>query len=272
MHGRIGGLCSPFRARANQARSGAVLGVRVRSILTSFVVPPIGLLLLALVCAVLAARSGVRLTWRRRLGDLAGLSLVLLTALSLPVVASALLASLSVPVGEGSAGAIVILGGDVVRQPGDGVVIGPLTLERLRAGAALHRKTGLPILVTGGVVDGTSRPVGVLMADSLRQDFGVPVRWVEQASYDTWENAAFSQRMLAAAGVQRVLLVTHAWHMRRSVLAFTRQGLTPLPAPVRTDLWPRFVASEFMPRPSAWLNSYFALHEWIGLVWYAVRG
>ncbi len=245
----------------------------LRSVLTTLVVPPISLLLLALCCTIFAARPGVRLLWRRRFGTVAGLSLVVLTLLSLPVVGTALLASLGVPSAEpGAAGAIVILGGDVQRLPDNGVAIGPLTLERLRAGAALHRQTGLPILVTGGIVDGTSRPVGALMADSLRTDFGVPVRWVEQKSFDTWENAAFSQPMLASAGVKRVLLVTHAWHMRRSILAFERQGMVPVAAPVRPDLWPRITPSEFVPRVSAWTTSYFALHEWLGLAWYARRG
>ena len=245
----------------------------LRSVLTTLVVPPISLLLLGLCCVILATRPGVRLLWRRRFGALAGLSLVLLTLLALPVVGTALIASLSVPPADpAGAGAIVILSGDVQRLPDDGVAIGPLTLERLRAGAALHRRTGLPILVTGGVVDGTSRPVAALMADSLRTDFGVPIRWVEQVSFDTWENAAFSQPMLAAAGVQRVLLVTHAWHMRRSILAFERHGMVPVAAPVRPDLWPRYTASEFVPRVSAWVNSYFALHEWVGLAWYARRG
>ena len=249
------------------------MGVSVlRSVLTTLVVPPISLLLLALCCAILAAYPSVRMSWRRRFGGVAALALVLLTVLSLPVVGTALLASLDVAsVPPGDAGAIVILGGDVQRLQDDGVAIGPLTLERLRAGAALHRQTGLPILVTGGVVDGTSRPVGALMADSLRADFGVPVRWVEQVSFDTWENAAFSLPMLASAGVQRVLLVTHAWHMRRSILAFEHYGMVPVAAPVRPDLWPRMTPSEFVPRVSAWVNSYFALHEWLGLAWYARR-
>ncbi len=245
----------------------------LRALLTSLVVPPVSLLLLALVCAAIAARPGIRLSWRRRLSDLAGLSLVMLTVLALPVVGNTLLASLNVPDGarEG-AGAIVILGGDVQRLPGDGVTVGPLTLERLRAGAALHRQTGLPILVTGGTVDGTSRTVGALMAESLSTDFGVPVRWVESISFDTWENASMSRPMLAAAGVRRVLLVTHAWHMRRGLLAFARAGLDAVPVPVRPEPGGRLTPGEFLPRVSAWTNSYFALHEWIGLAWYAVRG
>ena len=253
------------------------MGWRMRLVLTSLLLPPTGLAVAALLFAVLAARPGIRLARRRAAGTLAGLCLVALVLLSLPVVSSSLLAALDVGepadrVSAAGAGAIVVLGGDVVRLPAGGLALGPLSLERLRAGAALHRRTGLPILVTGGLVDGTARPVGTLMAESLRADFGVPVRWTEDVSFDTWENASLSAPLLSAAGVRRVLLVTHAWHMRRSVQAFQHHGLVPVAAAVRLDPWPRLVPSEFLPRPSAWMNSYFALHEWLGQAWYAVRG
>ena len=247
----------------------------MRSILTSLLLPPTGLAVAALMLAVLATRG----SWRRRqmARTLAGLCLVALVLLSLPVVAGSLLATLGTgqaadSVSPAGAGAIVVLGGDVVRLPDGGVTLGPLSLERLRAAAGLHRRTGLPLLVTGGIVDGTARPVGTLMAESLRTDFGVPVRWIEDASFDTWENAAFSAPMLTAAGVRRVLLVTHAWHMRRSLRAFQHHGLVPVAAAVRLDTGPRLVASEFLPRPSAWVGSYFAIHEWVGQAWYALRG
>ena len=45
---------------------------------------------------------------------------------------------------------------------------GFLTLDRLRAGAALHRRTGLPILVTGGSLQPDRPAIATVMADSLR--------------------------------------------------------------------------------------------------------
>ena len=44
-----------------------------------------------------------------------------------------------------------------------------------------------------------------------------------------------------------------------------------MPAPLRFDPAPRFAFDAFMPRATAMLNSYFALHEWIGCVYYALR-
>ena len=71
-----------------------------------------------------------------------------------------------------------------------------MTLERLRKGAQLHRKTGLPILVTGGGVAEVPVPVGTLMARTLRTDFGIDPKWVETQSTTTYENAEFSARIL----------------------------------------------------------------------------
>lgn len=210
------------------------------------------------------------LLFRRRGRAVAAILLLPLVLLSVPAVSQALLRSLDVPVtvDDGPApGAIVVLSGDVERSL-EGADIGPLTLERERAAAALARRTGLPLLVSGGVVTAPP-PVAEMMATSLPADFGIPVRWVESKSLTTWDNARFSVPMLRAAGIERVYLVTHAWHMRRSLLAFRRAGMDGVPAPVRLDPAPRW---DLVPRASAWERSYYALHEWLGLLYYSVRG
>ena len=244
----------------------------LRAAITALLVPPANLAVIGLLACLVAGR-GMRGRRARRVAILCLGGLVLL---SLPVVASALLASLDpgpAPSPASPPAAIVVLGGDVQRvAEAPGVEIGPLTLERVRTGAALARATHLPLLVSGGVVDRTALPVATLMQTSLEEDFKVAVRWQEAVSFDTWENAERSAAMLRADGVQSVFVVTHAWHMRRAVLAFRRHGMAAVPAPVRRDRWPGLVPTEFLPRASAWLTSYFALHEWAGLAWYSVRG
>jgi uncharacterized SAM-binding protein YcdF (DUF218 family) len=168
--------------------------------------------------------------------------------------------------------AIVILGGDVAKttQP-PFARIGRLTLDRLRAGADLQRRTGLPILVTGGLVESHPVPVGTLMANSLRDDFRVPVAWVEDASVDTWENAALSAEILKKQGIRSIFVVTHGWHMRRALMAFRHTGLTVTAAPSSIESAFDPIASDFLPHVSALLNCFWAVHEWIGCAWYALR-
>lgn len=234
-------------------------------------VPPVNLVLVALAGMALARRrprAGRRVT----LG-----ALLLMLVLALPVTATLLLASLEHGLGGGPAGAvpqaIVILGGDAAP---DGPAPqrsapGGLTLERLRGGAALARATHLPVLVTGGVVGADGPPVALLMAQSLAADFGVPAHWVEARARDTWQNAAFSAAILRRDGIGTVYVVTHAWHMRRALIAFRAAGLAAVPVPLLAEHELRLGAGSFAPRMTAWLRSYFALHEWIGCAWYALR-
>jgi uncharacterized SAM-binding protein YcdF (DUF218 family) len=240
---------------------------------TAVVVPPLNLLPLGL--------AGLALSWRRpRFGRLLmAVSLIGLFVFSLPVTSRTLITSLewSLPRAppDQPPGAIVILGGDAGYGTGAGLEtgtgIGPLTFERLRAGALMQRRTGLPVLVTGGVLEPGAEPIAAQMARGLRDEFGVPVRWIEPASDDTWQNAEFSAALLHAAGINSVFLVSHAWHLRRGAMAFAHFGIATTPAPLRFDRPPRFNFDEFMPHASAVLDSYFALHEWIGIFYYALR-
>jgi uncharacterized SAM-binding protein YcdF (DUF218 family) len=245
------------------------------AVATVLLVPPVNLVLLALAGMALARRRPVA---GRRLTCSALLALLLL---AMPIVPGLLLRGLERGIGPPGAQsaplpapqAIVILGADATATgPGPGQAqVGALTLERLRGGAALARASGLPVLVTGGVVSEAGPPVAMLMARSLAEDFSTPARWVEPASKTTWENAAFSAAMLRREGIGTVLLVTHAWHMRRALIAFRAVGLTALPAPLPPERAPRLTWGSVVPRVSAWERGYFALHEWIGCAWYALR-
>lgn len=225
--------------------------------------------------ASLALLGFVAVAVRRR-----GLALVLLgglVLLSMPAVSETLLAALDPAEGimeQGAAGgaapgAIVILSADVDRLR-EGNDVGALTLERERAGAALARRTGLPVLVTGGLVVGPT-PVAELMVRSMEADFGIRPKWVEATSPTTWENAAFSAPLLRADGIGRVYLVTHAWHMRRALMAFRKAGVDAVAAPVRMDPSPQWRLSSVLPKASSWERSYLALHEWVGLAYYSWR-
>lgn len=245
------------------------------SILKALVLPPASPLLLCLLGALL---------WRARprLGKgLVTLGIVLLAGLSMPVVGTALLASVEAqpPLTEermdATVGAIVILGSGLRLGTPDfgGDAIGGATLERVRYGAWLRRKTGLPILVSGGKPQRTEQSEAWHMKRALEGEFGVPVRWAEEASLNTWENALMSARILQPAGIDRVYLVTNAAHMARARQVFEAAGLAVVPAPTgyRATTSAALQVTDFLPRAGGLSRSRDALHEILGRQWYRVR-
>jgi uncharacterized SAM-binding protein YcdF (DUF218 family) len=172
--------------------------------------------------------------------------------------------------------ALVILGGGAVVDgpPQDRRErLAPRSLQRVLAGARLAKTTGLPVLVSGGGTPWLRATEAALMREVLERDLGVAVRWLEDASRDTAENASGSAAMLRADGIDSIVLVTHAYHMRRSVAAFEAAGLRVLAAP---HDWrggagaPR--ASDFWPSASAVELTWLAAHELAGRAWYRLLG
>jgi len=245
--------------------------VFIKNVFVSLLLPPFGFVTLTLL-AILLPASMMRA--RRVLIALSTAGLILL---GMPVVADRILNRLEqdlprTPSPTAPPAAIVVLGAEI-RRTSDipEAVVGPLSLERLRIAAQLHRRTGLPVLISGGALQPDLPSIADIMAGTMRDDFLTPVAWTENRSRDTWENARFSAEILKAAGIGSVYVVTHAWHMKRALLAFARTGLTATAAPTPPDERDGAILDDFLPRASTWTVSYFALHEWIGYAWYALR-
>jgi len=170
--------------------------------------------------------------------------------------------------------AIVILGGGTYfhapEYAGQDTIIDQ-TLPRLRYGAKLHREDGTPILVTGGKPLDNELSEAQQMRTSLLQDFHVPVRWTEDASDNTLENARNSFQVLQKAGIRRIFLVTHGWHMPRAAMTFRHVGFEVVEAPVAFTTRYQIDLLAFLPRAEALRDSKIFVHEIIGLLWYGVK-
>ncbi len=244
----------------------------IPKLISSVLLIPFNLLILFGVGIVLLPR-------RPRLGrNLILIAWLTLWTLSTPVISASLLQSLEktpplqldqLPT---DVDAIIVLGGGTYcNAPEYGQdTVSTDALERLRYAAELHRRTGKPILVTGGKLANTIAEAA-FMKETLEHDFRVPVRWLEDQSHDTMENARFSAVVLTGQGIQRIFLVTHAWHMPRAQAAFEKAGFQVVPAPTKFTTHCRWTPLVLLPNSSALTVSANALHEWIGLLWYQVR-
>lgn len=121
--------------------------------------------------------------------------------------------------------AILVLGGGMKpRAPEYGVSdLTPASYQRLRYGVWLARATAAPLGFSGGLGwaqrDGET-PEARIAERVAQEEFGTRLRWVEDLSRDTHENAARSAALLRSAGVRKVVVVTHAWHMPRALRSF----------------------------------------------------
>lgn len=247
----------------------------INNLLSALLLPPLNGLLPAVLGIVLWHARPRLARWLVIVGVL------LLSALSLGVVARALLAPLEArhpPLLPAAAArlpvdAIVVLGAGRYRLPPELAAddVAGSALERLRYGALLARASGRPLLVSGGAPEGGARSEGEAMRDALQRDFGVSVRWVEASSANTFENARASAAMLLPQGARRIALVTHAWHMPRAVAAFETAGFAVLPAPTAYRAARPLLATDFLPRAGAMNEASVALHEWLGIAWYTLR-
>lgn len=173
-----------------------------------------------------------------------------------------------------TAQAIVVLGATRYPEAPEygGDTISSLGLERLRYAAWLKRRTGLPILASGGRPLGEKKAEAELMQEVLKE-FGTPATWLETESRNTFENARNSAAILKHQGIDTIFLVTSAFHLPRAVEAFKYQGLTVIPAgtrftrqgPLESGLF------AFLPNPAALCRTSLALHEFLGRLWYRLR-
>jgi uncharacterized SAM-binding protein YcdF (DUF218 family) len=221
------------------------------------------------------------------------LSTIALVALSLPLTAHQLMNGLEsfskppelVPMAEKGPQASLYVPQNSLKDPPEAIVVlgsGRYTeapeydladtvstqgLERLRYAAFLQRKTGLPILVSGGAPGGEDTAEAEHMQAVLSEDFHANVKWVERESRNTVENARYSQALLMPAKVRHIYLVTHAWHMRRAARAFESVGLKVTPAPTGFHTLGRAVrlSGAYLPSAQGMYFTSLALHERLGL-------
>jgi uncharacterized SAM-binding protein YcdF (DUF218 family) len=247
---------------------------------------PLGLASVSLIVALVTL-------WKRpRIAAIAiSLSLILLLVCSNAWVAKSLVRSLewqNIPLAQiPQAEAIVVLGGATksgawprptvdLSESGDRVIYA----------AQLYRQKKAPIIIlSGGRIDwrGSGSPESADMATILTS-IGIPTEVIiqEPDSLNTYQNAVNVRKILESRSIKKVLLITSAMHLPRSLKIFQRQGIDVIPAP--TDfLVSRDDFQELTNTPKAAILNLFpdtnnlnqftnALKEYIGSFVYSLRG
>jgi uncharacterized SAM-binding protein YcdF (DUF218 family) len=255
--------------------------------LTALLLPPVPLLLLMLLGAaaawrrpvwgwllLLAGAAGIWLSSTTAMGD--WLQRQLLYPLRAPSMQDLQQLQAARRGANPATSAIVVLGsGREGYAPEYGTAnLRPQAMERLRYGLWLAHETGLPVAYSGGT--GYAQVAGPAEADIAAQiaarDFARPLKWTEATSRDTRENAERSVALLRAAGVTRIVLVTHGWHMRRSQRAFDNAivrsggGIALMVAPMGLARDESAGALRWLPSGVGFTDTRDALREYLALL------
>lgn len=246
-------------------------------IIKTLILPPASLLILAILGLIIHSK-------RQKPGiSLIAFSLLALTILSLPLV-SVFLTSIqethpaiyNSQLQQTNAQAIVVLGGGTrssAPEYNNRTIIHNRVFDRLRYAVRLARKTGLPLLASGGkVVDRNQPSEAELMQETLINDFQFKATWLEVKSRNTAENAHYSYALLGKENITQIILVTHALHMARAVQQFQNAGFQVTPAPTAfISHLGQITVFDFIPSAPALGESSMALHEFLGRWWYQFR-
>jgi uncharacterized SAM-binding protein YcdF (DUF218 family) len=213
-------------------------------------------------------------------GSVVGIIIIVSTPLAgdlaLASLESSVLPAEGVP---GRADSIVVLSAGLRfdDEAGESARLDESSMNRCLQAARLYRQAGrCRIILTGGKLD-PNEPgptYAAAMRDFLRE-LGIPLddMLLEEKASSTFENALFTRPILDRDGTGRVWLVTDASHMPRARGCFRALGIDVLPAPCNylSRGW-RLESTSFLPSSSGAARFSRASHEWLGRIWYRLRG
>jgi uncharacterized SAM-binding protein YcdF (DUF218 family) len=187
----------------------------------------------------------------------------------LPAVPHIHLATASTTFKQQQVQAIIVLGGGAETRSREYDKPHPsgATIARMHYGMVLAKSTGLPVGFSGGVgwaADASSDTEAQAVQRWMAQLGMGPLRWSESNSRDTHENAVMTAALLRKDGIERIALVTNAWHMPRAQRAFEKAGLSVTPAPMGYTEPVYSAGLEWLPSADGLRHSRQILRELLG--------
>lgn len=239
------------------------------------------LLLAGVTAGVALATSAKTRRWGERLliGFVAGYWL-----LATPWFSGLLLAGLDsgyspVSSDPGQVDAIVVLGGGAATyraRRAELQVLSNASAERALEAARLYRLVHPSWVIVSG---GGSKPGQLPESRAIRSaliELGVPESVIaeESASGDTYEQALELGPLTRELAVEKIMLVTSPFHMRRALAVFKRSGLDPVPSPSTLEEMDGEIGivASLLPTNDALQGSELASREYLALVYYWIRG
>lgn len=242
--------------------------------LTGALANPLGLLFLA----VLTGTTVISISRRKGKTFWAGISIISIATLgtillSTPAISGYLLSKLETEtpdLPDGQTGvAVLVLSGGFTRLPDGTAEPGPFTVQRLVEGAALARRGGWPLILSGGLsLEGGDSLARSMERKLIHLGYNVPVL-LEERSRTTWENMIFSSELARREGFDHIIVVTNSFHMKRSLwMARKTMAMAVYPYPIGPLGDRSRDILRWIPSIEGLKDSTLAWREWLGLFVY----
>jgi uncharacterized SAM-binding protein YcdF (DUF218 family) len=145
------------------------------------------------------------------------------------------------------------------------------TLSRMLAAAKLQLKKGIPIIVSHGKDPKSNLSKGSIIMQYL-VEFGIPRNKIilEEKSRNTFENAKYSIELCIKNDFRTPIVVTSAYHMKRSLLSFNKLQKKVVAYPAHFLSWENrdYSWESFLPKSKNLMNTSTVFKEYLGLVFY----
>ena len=151
--------------------------------------------------------------------------------------------------------------GDVIIILGGGGEIG--YFDRLISGYNLYKQLKVPLLLTGRDNE-SDRAKTILMQMGLPEEDIIQ----ELDSKDTYENSLYAKQIIEEKGFKSPILISSAYHLRRAIFLFERQGIRVVPVlcDLKTKQEKEYNMLSFLPKSNELDDSTKALKEYMGFI------
>jgi uncharacterized SAM-binding protein YcdF (DUF218 family) len=156
------------------------------------------------------------------------------------------------------------------------VIPDPIGLSRALEAARVYTLIEPDWVISSGGIVKPGMPdlsPAIAMKEALER-LGVPASRiiVKDEAVDTHDEALNVARVVSSLGVQHVVLVTSAIHMRRALATLRAAGVPAIPAPARERRPVPFFRLPFLPTEIALYESSHVAHELLGYLYYGLKG
>jgi len=244
----------------------------LKSIVKSLIIPPGSIII-----ALLTLNIWHVIRKNKNIGIYNLLIACLIWLISMPPVSNSMLRSLESDykfINNPRADVIVVLGERFLTEVSDFSGVGaptPLMMTRLFTAARLQKRLNIPIIVSFGIKANTKLAVPKIVERYL-VEFGVSYKniIIEKDSRDTFENAINSKVLCQDREFKNPIIVTSAYHLKRSILSFNKVGMdvTPYPSNFLSPEKEDYRWYSFFPTYESFRNSSIAIKEYFGLFFY----